>query len=104
MSSTVYTTTLIPKTLNQPNVTALARKFRTFKLHALQSDPKAFSQEYSTESGLPLAKWESRITNPGSQIVVCMASSGTTQSIPATEDDEAQLSVLLHSEWAVEKG
>lgn len=99
MSPTTYTTVLVPKTLSGPVITALAQKLRIFKLHALQSEPKAFSQEYPTEFSLPLSTWESRIMNPSSQIVVCVILP-TIQSSAKANDCEAQRSMLLDSEWA----
>lgn len=68
------TTLLIPpySFLPADTLTPLARKLRDFKLHALLSDPEAFSQSHATESQLPLTAWEARVSNPEFRIVVCV--------------------------------
>ncbi|KAL6705179.1 hypothetical protein ACN47E_007284 [Coniothyrium glycines] len=101
MPSTTYTTLLLPKHLAGPSLTRLANKLRDFKLHALQTDPKAFSLEYSSESPLPISVWEQRITVPGSQILVCIATNppSIAEAAPTSDMNEAQLRLLLSSEW-----
>jgi ribosomal protein S18 acetylase RimI-like enzyme len=67
-----YTTLLIPSSLSEESLTLLAHKLRIFKLHALLSDPNAFSQSHATESQLPLSAWKARVADPDFRTVVCI--------------------------------
>lgn len=67
-----YTTLLIPSSLSEESLALLAHKLRNFKLHALLSDPNAFSQSYASESLLPTSAWEARVANSDFRIVVCV--------------------------------
>lgn len=109
-----YTTLVIPCSLSKESLTLLAHKLRTFKLHALLSDPNAFSQSHATEFQLPLAAWEARIANPEFRIVVCIvdnhvslaSQSGDAQSSPKprqeseSEQDVTVVQRLVEAEWA----
>jgi ribosomal protein S18 acetylase RimI-like enzyme len=67
-----YTTLSIPSPLPEEFLTLLAHKLRIFKLHALLSDPNAFSQSHATEARLPLSSWKARVANPDFRTVVCI--------------------------------
>jgi GNAT superfamily N-acetyltransferase len=100
-----YTTLLIPPYSFLPanTLTPLARKLRDFKLHALLSDPKAFSQSHATESQLPLTAWEARISNPDFRIVVCVVDSHVQDRLGSEGKEERTEEVverLLNSAWA----
>lgn len=107
-----YTTLLIPPYTSLPDNTLapLAEKLRTFKLHALLSDPKAFSQSHATESKLPLSAWEARVSNSNFRIVVCVVDGGEQHGAgPAEEGEkggvtkgrpEEVVKRLLASDWA----
>jgi ribosomal protein S18 acetylase RimI-like enzyme len=105
-----YTTLLIPASLPSDSLTLLAHKLRSFKLHALLSDPNAFSQSHAAESRLPLSAWEARVANPEFRIVVCIADDlGERDGLPCGEDsasnpdvDEERTTVqrLVAGSWA----
>lgn len=107
-----YNTLLIPPYSSLPpnSLTPLAQKLRSFKLHALLSDPNAFSQSHAAESELPLSAWETRVSNPDFRIVVCIVDSGDIKESGADEDrkdnaekkeiPEAVVKTLLASDWA----
>ncbi|KAF2448998.1 hypothetical protein P171DRAFT_509414 [Karstenula rhodostoma CBS 690.94] len=99
-----YTTLPIPPSLPLHSLTPLAHKLRTFKLHALLSDPNAFSQDHATESLLPLSAWEARLTNPTSRIVVCVVDASEQERPQAGDEalgeEERAVHQLLHSTWA----
>lgn len=76
-----YSTVVIPKSLSDESLTLLADKLRIFKLQALLSDPNAFSQNYATESRLPLSAWEVRVGNPDFRIVVCIIDNRDEQKL-----------------------
>ena len=101
-----YTTLLIPPYSFLPanTLTPLAQKLRDFKLHALLSDPKAFSQSHTTESKLPLTAWEARISNPDFRIVVCIVDSDEQHGLRNGEEKEKGtddvVERLLKSTWA----
>lgn len=106
-----YTTLLMPShaILTPDTLTPLAKKLRNFKLHALLSDPNAFSQSYATESQLPLSAWEARVSNPDFRIVVCVISSDDSNHLEAEEtmDEEHKqrrsqeiVERLLSCSWA----
>ena len=106
-----YNTLLIPPYSSLPpnTLTPLAQKLRTFKLHALLSDPNAFSQSYAAESQLPISAWEARVSNPVFRIVVCIVDSGEAREFgDKNGKDEAGMKeipedvvkALLASDWA----
>jgi ribosomal protein S18 acetylase RimI-like enzyme len=107
-----YNTLLIPPYYSLPpnTLTPLAQKFRTFKLHALLSDPNAFSQSHTTESQLPLSAWEARVSNPDSRIVACIVDGGEIPRFGGDEEGkdegvvketlEEVVKRLLVSDWA----
>lgn len=102
-----YSTLLIPPFSSLPpnTLTRLAQKLRTFKLHALLSDPNAFSQSHATESRLPLTAWEARVSNPEFRIVVCVVDSGERTQFAGDEKEvkegvEEVVKRLLASDWA----
>ena len=106
-----YTTLLIPPYSSLPPnaLTPLAHKLRAFKLHALLSDPNAFSQSHATESHLPLSAWQARVSNPNFRIVVCLVDSdesnrlGEKEGVNEEEIEERPEEVvkrLLNSVWA----
>jgi ribosomal protein S18 acetylase RimI-like enzyme len=107
-----YTTLLIPPYSFLPanTLTLLAQKLRDFKLHALLSDPKAFSQSHATESQLPCTAWEARVSNPEFRIVVCVVDSDERNRLGLNEEEgnggekenrtEEVVERLLDSAWA----
>ncbi|RYN79716.1 hypothetical protein AA0117_g3602 [Alternaria alternata] len=95
----VYVTTSIPKSSGSEQLARLALKFREFKIHALKTDPKAFSSELDIESQLPQSTWVERITEPGTSILICVAMSTDTAK-QASEDRASQLKMLLDGDWA----
>ncbi|PVH96626.1 hypothetical protein DM02DRAFT_617099 [Periconia macrospinosa] len=101
-----YTIHVIPYPLPVHSLTPLAEKLRKFKLHALLSDPKAFSQNHATESSLPISAWETRVANPDFRIVVCVVADADDRdgAFPSDKNKEAEeehvVQRLLESEWA----
>ena len=107
-----YNTLLVPPySFLPPNtLTPLAQKLRTFKLHALLSDPKAFSQSHATESKLPLSAWEARVSNPDFRIAVCVVDGSVEVGIEGDEEGKCEKKIdqtpeeavkkLLDSDWA----
>ena len=107
-----YTTLVIPSSLSEESLTLLAQKLQKFKLHALLSDPNAFSQSHAAESQLPSAAWEARVVNPKFKIVVCIVDDRALDS-PSVEDggssglgnqevkgQDSTVQRLLAGEWA----
>lgn len=94
-----YTTLLIPSSLSEEYLTQVAHKLRIFKLHALSSDPNAFSQSYASESLLPISAWKARVANPEFRIVVCIVDDGGDQagSSPGDVKDDGPIG------WEVER-
>jgi ribosomal protein S18 acetylase RimI-like enzyme len=108
-----YTTLVIPTSLSEESLTLLAQKLRTFKLHALLSDPNAFSQSHAAESQLPPAAWEARVADSDFRIVVCIVDACESLGLPSVEggsssdlgDQEVKgqdstVQRLLAGEWA----
>jgi ribosomal protein S18 acetylase RimI-like enzyme len=93
-----YTTLVIPSSLSDESLTHLAQKLRTFKLHALLSDPNAFSQSHAAESELPPAAWEARVANPDFRIVVCIIDNRELDSPLVESEDTYEPSPQLTSE------
>jgi len=100
-TTTTYTTIPLPKTT--PNTTllsALATKFRAFKLHAFKVAPAAFSVVYDAEAQLPLSTWLARITEPSTTILICVATSTQHQHCnDAEKEEDTQSKILLDGEW-----
>lgn len=92
-----YTTLLIPSKLSAHALTPLAHRLRTFKLQALLSDPKAFSQNHATESSLPLSTWETRVSSPEFRIVVCVVEES---ALSADGQEDQIVERLLQNDWA----
>ncbi|KAF3042033.1 hypothetical protein E8E11_000121 [Didymella keratinophila] len=108
-----YTTLVIPSSLSEGYLTLLANKLRNFKLHALFSDPNAFSQSHAVESQLPSAAWEARVANPDFRIVVCIVDDCESRNSPSLEGGnssgsgnqevkgrDAVVQRLVAAEWA----
>jgi ribosomal protein S18 acetylase RimI-like enzyme len=98
MPDTQYTTACIPKDVESTQLDALAEKFRDFKINALRTAPEAFSAELDVESQLPHSTWLSRITEPNTTILICVATS-TDILDEASADRAGQLKMLLDGQW-----
>lgn len=98
-AETMYDTIRLPQDADATTLDALATKLRAFKLHALQVAPEAFSAEFAVESRLPQSTWLSRITVPGTAILVCVAIEQDKDERPSNFGDR-QLRILLDGEWA----
>ena len=98
--ATTYATFSIPQDCGNLHLDALATKFRNFKLDALQRAPEAFSAEFNAESQLPHSVWLSRIIEPGTTTLVCVATATDkhTDGDASTPDNE-RLKALLEGEW-----
>lgn len=83
-----YTTLLIPVSLSGEHLNLIAQKLRTFKLHALLSDPNAFSQSHAAESLLPFSVWEARVANPDFRIMVCIVDDRGDRDDLSREDEQ----------------
>lgn len=98
ISEKTYTTIQIPKSSDTFHLNLLAKKFRQFKLDALQSAPEAFPAEFDTESQLPQSAWLKRITERSTTILICVATDTHVDEDTSTHRNR-QLSILLDGEW-----
>ncbi|KAF2621820.1 hypothetical protein BU25DRAFT_415826 [Macroventuria anomochaeta] len=94
----MYTTIRIPKSSGSTHLNALATRFREFKLDALKSAPEAFSAEFDSEARLPQSTWLSRITEPSTTILICVAIRTDTDE-ESLAPGNRQLRILLDGEW-----
>jgi ribosomal protein S18 acetylase RimI-like enzyme len=94
----MYDTIRLPKDTDSTTLNALATKFRTFKLHALTVAPEAFPAEFDSESRLPQSTWLTRITEPSTTILICVATEKDKDEQPSMAGDR-QLRILLDGEW-----
>jgi GNAT superfamily N-acetyltransferase len=94
----MYDTIRLPKDTDGTILNALATKFRAFKLHALKVAPEAFPAEFDSESRLPQSTWVSRITEPSTTILICVATAKDKDKEPSMSGDR-QLRILLDGEW-----
>ncbi|KAF2843010.1 hypothetical protein M501DRAFT_985165 [Patellaria atrata CBS 101060] len=83
-----FSTIRIPK--GTPHIESLAEQFKDFKLTALQASPEAFAAKFEDENLLPTAVWVKRLTTPGHQIFIALATHD------AEEDDVTK---LLKGSW-----
>jgi GNAT superfamily N-acetyltransferase len=88
----------LPKDTDDTILIALAIKFREFKLHALQVAPEAFSAEFDSEARLPQSTWLSRITEPGTTIMICVATEQDKDDGTSLSSDR-QTRILLNGDW-----
>jgi GNAT superfamily N-acetyltransferase len=95
----MYDTIRLPKDTDVTILGALATKFRTFKLHALKVAPEAFSAEFDSESRLPQSTWLSRITEPSTTILICVATEKADNDEEPPISGDRQLKILLDDEW-----
>lgn len=94
----MYDTIRLPKNTDRTILNALATKFRAFKLHALKVAPEAFPAEFDSESRLPQSTWLSRITEPSTTILICVATEKDKDGEPSVSGDR-KLRILLDGEW-----
>jgi ribosomal protein S18 acetylase RimI-like enzyme len=94
----MYDTIQLPKDTDSTILNALATKFRKFKLHALKVAPEAFSAQFNSESRLPQSTWLTRITEPSTTILICVATEKDKDEGPSMAGDR-QLRILLDGEW-----
>jgi GNAT superfamily N-acetyltransferase len=94
----MYDTIRLPKDSDGTILNALATKFRAFKLHGLKVAPEAFPAEFDSESRLPQSTWLSRITEPSTTILICVATEKDKDEEPSMSGDR-QLRILLDGEW-----
>jgi len=86
-----YHTLHIPK--ETAHVNYLASKFRTLRLHALQTSPNACAAAYADEVTLPLSAWTCRLEQTGKEIFICTAT--PTNPSPTADDNNDDLDLLL---------
>ncbi|KAG9192176.1 hypothetical protein G6011_10910 [Alternaria panax] len=94
----MYDTIRLPKDTDGMTLNAPATKFRAFKLHALKVAPAAFPAEFDSESRLPQSTRLSRITEPSTTILICVATAKDKDKEPPMSVDR-QLRILLDGEW-----
>lgn len=75
-----------------PNLPALAQKYKTLRLSALQQDPTLFSSTYEVESKFSDQNWISRLSDERKETLICVA----TPPGKSPEDGEwvAQVTLL----------
>jgi GNAT superfamily N-acetyltransferase len=95
----MYDTMRLPKDADDTILNALATKFRAFKLHALKVAPEAFPAQFDSESRLPHLTWLSRITEPSTTILICVATEKDKDEEEPSMSGDRQLKVLLDGEW-----
>lgn len=94
----MYTTLCIPKDIDSTQLSALATKYREFKLYALKTAPEAFSAEFDTESQLPHSTWMSRITETSTTILICIVMEERTVGHSSAHVNPV-LNILLEGKW-----
>ncbi|KAK3045265.1 hypothetical protein LTS18_014159 [Coniosporium uncinatum] len=90
-----YHTLRVPK--ETAHVNYLASKFRTLRLHALQTSPNSFAAAYADEVTLPLLAWTRRLEQTGKEIFICKAT--PMNRSPTANDNDGDLDLLLLGEW-----
>jgi GNAT superfamily N-acetyltransferase len=95
----MYDTIRLPKDADDITLNALATKFCAFKLQALKVAPEAFPAKFDTESRLPQSTWLSRITEPSTTILICVATEEYKDEKEPSASGDRQLRVLLDGEW-----
>jgi len=76
---------------SDPNLSALAEKYRELRLSALKESPTSFSSTYETEVAFTKDQWISRLRTPGKETFICTTS---PQIIAADCEWVAQVTLL----------
>ncbi|KAG2009381.1 hypothetical protein GB937_007784 [Aspergillus fischeri] len=78
------------------DLTFLAQRYRDLRLQALKLSPSSFAATYESEALLTDEYWESRLSQPGRETIVCAARPAAKSNAFSEEDLEwvAQLTLL----------